>query len=56
MKTKIIDYPCPTCGKPSAGFENDEGVVALDCWDCFYRELTENTQAERTTNDETTNS
>jgi len=46
MTPKIIDYPCPTCGEPSAAVEDDEGIVALDCWDCFYRELTKNTQAE----------
>jgi len=52
MTSKIINHPCPTCGGPSAAFVDDEGIVELDCWDCFYRGLTENTQAERKANDD----
>ena len=41
MEIKIIDCPCPVCGKPSAGIEDSEGTEPLECYNCTMKEAYE---------------
>ena len=36
---ELFDCNCPTCGTPSVGVTDANGIIKLDCWNCTLQNL-----------------
>ena len=36
---ELFNCTCPTCGTPSVGITDADGIIKFDCWNCTLQSL-----------------